>query len=73
MSNSEVLNEMLQNVSAGPAMFAKINMLGTEVHNYLEISNCDPLKHIMNNPILIVFVLIGKSIRIQRVNYSNMS
>ena len=42
---------------------------GTEVHNYLEISTCDPLKYIMDNPILIVFMGMVKSIRIQRVKH----
>ena len=36
--------------------------------NYLEISTCGPSKHKMDNPILIVFIRMRKSIRIQRVN-----
>ena len=53
-------------ISSGPALFANINTSpGTEVHNQFEISTCGPLKCIMDNPILIVFICMGKSIRIQ--------
>ena len=34
------------------------------MHNYLEISTCDPLKYIMDNPILIVLMGMINSIRI---------
>ena len=43
----------------------KTQSSGTEVHNYLKISTCGPLKYIMNNPIFIICT--GNSIRIQRV------
>ena len=47
----------------------KINIiLGTEEHNDLKISIRDPLKYIMDYSVLIVFICLGKSIRIQRVN-----
>ena len=41
---------------------------GTEIHYNLEIPTCDPLKYVMDNPMLIAFICMGKSIRIQRVN-----
>ena len=44
-------------------MFANLDKKqssGTEVHNYLEISTRDPLKYIMSNSILIVFICVGK-------------
>ena len=37
------------------------------MHNNLEISTCDPLKHNMDYPILIVSICLGKSIRMKRV------
>ena len=33
-----------------------------------DMPTCDPLKDIMDNPILIAFIWMGKSIKIQRVN-----
>ena len=49
-----------------------IQSLGTtEVFNCLEISTCEPLKYIMNNTILVVYICLGKSIRIQRVEMLN--
>ena len=41
---------------------------GTEIHHNLETSTCDPLKYKMDNPIFIVTICMGRSIRIQRVN-----
>ena len=41
---------------------------GTEIHHNLEIPTCDPLKYIMDNPILIAFISMGESIILQRVN-----
>ena len=38
----------------------------TEVHIDKEVSTCDPLKYIMDNPILIVAICMGKPIKIQR-------
>ena len=35
----------------------------------LEISTCDPLKHIMDYPIFIVLIYLEKSIRMKRVKY----
>ena len=33
-----------------------------------DMPTCDPLKYIIDNPILIAFIWMGKSIKIQRVN-----
>ena len=41
---------------------------GTEVQHNFKISTCDPLKYIVDNPNLFVFICIGNSIyRIQWV------
>ena len=40
------------------------------MHNYLIMSTCDPLKYIIDNPIHIVFICMGISIRIQRVKWA---
>ena len=45
---------------------------GTVIHHNLENSTCDPLKYTVGSPILIVSVCMGKSIRIQRVKYSQL-
>ena len=53
-------------ISSGSALLAKINTfvhvqsLGGQVHFYLEISTYDPLNYIMDNPILIVLICMGK-------------
>ena len=40
---------------------------GTEIHNnFRKKYTCDPLKYIMDSPILILPICMGKSIRIQR-------
>ena len=44
---------------------------GTEIHQNLETSTCDPFKYKMGYPILIVTIYKGKSIRIQRVKGTN--
>ena len=41
---------------------------GTEKHQNLENSTCDPLKCTLGSPIPIVSICMGKYIRIQRVN-----
>ena len=43
----------------------------TAIRNDFEISTCDHLKFMMDNPNLIVFICKGKSIRIKRVNKTN--
>ena len=43
-------------------------ILGTEIHNYLEMSIRNPLKYIMDYSVLIVFICLEKFIQIQRVN-----
>ena len=40
---------------------------GTEIHQNLNILTCGPLRYIMDNPILIAFMRMGESIRIQSV------
>ena len=41
---------------------------GPEVHNYLQKSSCNPMKHIMDNSNLIVSIYMEKSIKIQRLH-----
>ena len=41
-------------------------------HN-LATSTCDPFKHKIGSPILIVSICMGKSIRIQRVNHIDIA
>ena len=43
--------------------------LRKQIHHDLENSTCDPLKYTMSTSILIVSICMGKSIRIQRINY----
>ena len=53
-------------ISSGPALFAKINTIFAKINTilmdwsayFLKISICDPLKYIMDNPILIVFICL---------------
>ena len=45
----------------------KCSLLQRPKHHNLEIPTCDPFKYKVDNPILIVFISIRKSIRIQRV------
>ena len=47
-------------------LLRQIQTSGTEAHSYLEISTCNPFKGTMDNLILIVFICMGESIRIQR-------
>ena len=71
MANSEDPDEMLQNAAFHQGLHCllryKIQSSGAEIHNYLEISTCVPLIYIKDILILIVFIFMGKSIRIQRV------
>ena len=68
LSNSEDPDEMQHNVAFHQAKILK-NLQGQKyIHEKLETSTCDPLKYKMGNPILIVSICMGKSIRIQRVN-----
>ena len=51
--------------SSGLALVAMINTIFRDyVHNYCNITTCDPLKYRMDNPILIV----SKSMGMHRVN-----
>ena len=45
---------------------------GTEIHYTLDNSTCDPLKYKMASPILFVSICMGKSIRIQWVDNSEI-
>ena len=45
----------------------------TEVQQNLGISTGDPLKYIMDNPNLIVFIFMGQFTRIQWVNFSSIT
>ena len=52
-------------ISLGSALFAKIKQSsGTETHNILEVSTCDPLEYKIDNPKLIASIPIRKSFRI---------
>ena len=69
MANSEDPDEMPHIVAFRQGLLCLLRSIkssGTAVNNYLDISTCDPLKYIMDNPILILFICMGKSIRIQR-------
>ena len=46
--------------------YRKRQLSGTVVHSYLEIPPSDPLKYIVDNPSLIVFISIEISTRRQR-------
>ena len=39
-----------------------------EIHHFLVISTCEPLKYNMDYPIFVALFCVGKSTRIQRVN-----
>ena len=70
LANSEDPDEMQHNVAFHPGLHCLLQLKlppWTQIHNYLEISVCDPYKCIMGNPILIISICMGKSIRIQRV------
>ena len=71
LTKSEDTDEMLQNV----AFHQGLNFLlsskqssGTEMHHTLKIPTCDPLKNTMDNPILIAFICMGKSIKNKGLN-----
>ena len=65
LPNSEDPDEMLRHASSGSTQFAKTKQPSEyEIQFYLNIITCDPLIYIMDNPILIVCICMGKSIRI---------
>ena len=76
MANNEDPDEMPQNVAFHRSLCCLLKLIqysGTEVHNFLEIPISDPLKYIIENLILIVFICMGESIRIQRVKHWHSS
>ena len=71
-ADSEDPDEMPQNVAFHQGLYSllrKTQSSGTEINDYLEITTCDALKYIMGNPILIVFLCMGHSIRVHRVKH----
>ena len=71
LTNSEDPDEMQHNAAFHQGLHCLLRLKqpsGTEIHHYSETSTCEPFKYTMDNPILIVSICMGKSIRIQRVN-----
>ena len=71
LANSEDLDEMQHIAAFHQGLHCLLRLKqpsGTEIFHNLENSTCEPLKYKMSNPILIVLICMGKSIRIQRVN-----
>ena len=69
LENSEDPDEMQHNAAFHQGLHCLLRLKqpsGTEIHHNLKISTCDPLKYKMGNPILIVSMCMGESIRIQR-------
>ena len=72
-ANSEDPDEMPQNVAFHHGIHClprKAHFSGTEIHHILEIPTCDPLKYIMDDPILIVSNKMEEPTNIQRVPLS---
>ena len=70
LANSEDSDEMQHYAAFHLGLHCLLRLklpLGTELHYNLETSTYDPLKYKMGNPILIISICMGKSIRIQRV------
>ena len=70
LANSEDPSEMQHNAAFQQDLHCLLRSKqpsGTEVHHNSETSTCDPLTYKMGNPMLIVSVCMGKSIRIQRL------
>ena len=73
LGNSEDPDEMQLNAAFHQVPHYLIRLKqpsGKEIHHNLVTSTCYPLKYKMGNPILIVLICMGKSIRIHR-GYSN--
>ena len=69
LANSEDPDEMQHNAGFHHGLHCLLRLKqppGTEIHCNLENSTYDPLKYTMGNPIPIVSICMGKSIRIQR-------
>ena len=65
LANCEDPDEMQHNAAFHQGLHCLLRLKqtsGTKIYH-----NCDPLKHKMGNPILIVSISMGKSIRIKRV------
>ena len=72
LANSEDPDKMQHNAALHQGLHCLLRLKqasGTDaiIIHYLEKSTFDPLKYTMSNPILIVSICMGKSIRIQRV------
>ena len=74
-SNREDPDEIPQNAAfcLGLHFCKVITVFREDKHQNKEILTCDPLKYIMDNPFLIAFNCMGKSIRIQRVEINFLS
>ena len=72
LTNSEDLDEMQHDAVFHQGLHCLLKLKqpsGTEIHHNLENSTCESLKCKMCNPVLIVSICMGNSIRIQRVKY----
>ena len=72
LANSEDPDEMQHIAAFHQGLHCMLRLKqpsGTEIHNNLETSTCNPLKYKMGNPILIVSICMGKSTRTQRVKH----
>ena len=72
LANSEDPDEMHHKAAfhQGPHCFLTLKQPSdTEIDQNIKTSTCDPLKYTMGSPILIVSICMGKSIRIQSLNY----
>ena len=70
LANSEDPDEMQHNAAFHQGLHYLLGFKyssGTEIHQNLENSFCEPLKYAMGSSILIVSICMGKSIRIRRV------
>ena len=75
LSNSEDPDEMQHNAAFHLGLHCLLTLNKpslAEIHHNFKTSTRYPLKYKMGNPILIVSICMGKSIRIQRVNLSGI-
>ena len=71
--NSKDPDEMQHNAAFRHGLHCLLRLKqfsGKEIYNSLEISTFDPFKYTSGSPIFTASICMGKSIRIQRVNYS---
>ena len=74
LTNSEGPDEIQHNAAFHQSLHCLLRFkqyTGTEMHHNLENSKCDPFNYKMGIPIFIVSICMGKSIRIQSVNFNN--